>query len=138
MRGKPFARAFVFVAATLLTMCIAQAQDEDVYQEQEVRGICFVKGQKTAAVSGFIGGESHDSYIIHLREGRRVTVRILSTRNRAGFSVSASEFGEPVSFGKESEGGRVWTGTVPQTGPYYISVVAHPQARYTLKVTVKD
>jgi hypothetical protein len=64
-----------------------------------------------------------------------VTVTITSPGNRAQFSVSASEFGEQVSFGAETNGGRTWTGTIPQTGVYFISVTAHPTARYTLRVT---
>jgi hypothetical protein len=88
---------------------------------------------KTAVVKSFIGGESHDSYVLHLRAGRKVSVRIRSTANRAQFTVSTSEFGEQVSFGKFTND--TWTGTIPETGVYFISVVAHPDARYTLRVT---
>ena len=104
-------------------------------QEQEADGLCFPGGGKTAVVRGFIGGESHDSYALHVRAGRKVTVTITSARNHAQFTVSTSEFGEQVSFGKETNEGRTWTGTIPQTGVYFISVVAHPTARYTLRVT---
>jgi hypothetical protein len=62
-------------------------------------------------------------------------VTITSTANRAQFSVSTSEFGEQVSFGKFTNGGRTWSGTIPETGVYFISVTAHPTARYRLKVT---
>lgn len=96
----------------------------------------------SAVVTGFIGGESHDGYVIHVREGQVMTVRISWKReggNRASFSVSESpDFfsGEPVKFGKESHGGKRWTGKCPKTGDYYIDVVAHPTARYTLRVDV--
>ena len=120
-------------AVILVSAHLAQAQ-----MEQEAMGVCFPDGKNTAVVRGFIGGESHDSWVLHLKAGRKVTIRITSAGNRASFSVSASEFGEAVSFGQESDGGRTWTGTIPQTGVYFISVVAHPSARYSLRVTKRD
>jgi len=42
-----------------------------------------------------------------------------------------------VKFGRGSNGGKKWTGKAPSTGDYYIFVVAHPSAHYTLKVVVK-
>lgn len=129
-RLKPIARTLTCITAVFLLTNITLAQED-----QEAKGIRFPQESKTAVVRGFIGGESHDSYVFHVRAGRKVTVRITSRGNRAGFSVSTSEFGEPVSFGKETDGGMTWSGTIPQTGVYFISVTAHPQARYTLKVT---
>jgi len=109
---------------------LAQAQPE-----QEAMGLCFTQGGKTAVVTATIGGESHDSYLFHATAGRKVTVRITSRANRASFTVSTTEFGESVSFGQASRNGNTWTGTVPQTGVFFISVVAHPTSRYTLRVT---
>lgn len=122
-------RLLSYGIALLLLPHLAQAQPE-----QEAMGLCFTQGDKVAVVRGFIGGESHDSYVFHVLADRRVTIRISSTANRASFTVSASEFGEAVPFGKESNRGRTWTGTIPKTGVYFISVVAHPTARYTLTV----
>ena len=118
------------LAVLLLSAHLVPAQTE-----QEAMGLCFAEGRNTAVVRGFIGGESHDSYVLHLKAGRKVTVRISSRGNRAQFSVSKSEFGEPVSFGQETNGGRIWSGTIPETGVYFISVTAHPSARYSLRVT---
>ena len=96
-----------------------------------------------ALVRGFIGGESHDAYVIRVAKGKTMTVQ-LSWRqvasNRAEFHVSdiPGFFGaSPVTFGKDSADGKRWTGKIPKTGNYYIYVVAHPDARYTLKVSLK-
>ena len=101
-----------------------------------------------ATVRGFIGGESHDSYEIHARQGQILTVQI-SWRtehrkdlgdNRAEFFVSESpnfDGDEQVKFGKESDQGKRWSGKIPKTGDYYIYVTAHPTAHYTLRVTVR-
>ena len=101
-----------------------------------------------ATVRGTVGGESHHSYAVRARQGQIMTVRISWRRerdpelshNHAEFYVSdLPDFGGDglVKFGKESERGRRWSGRVPRTGNYYIYVMAHPIARYTLRVTVR-
>jgi hypothetical protein len=93
-----------------------------------------------ATIRGFIGGESHDNYVIRARKGQTLTVHLSWRRegdNQASFTVSESPdyyTGEPVKFGVESDGGRQWVGRVPKSGDYYIDVVAHPEARYTLRM----
>jgi hypothetical protein len=95
-----------------------------------------------ATERGFIGGEAHDSYVVRARKGRVLTVRLAWRRegdNRASFAVSDSpDFytGEPAKFGAEYDDGKRWVGRIPKSGDYYIHVVAHPSARYTLKVSV--
>ncbi len=97
-----------------------------------------------ATAKGFIGGEAHDSYVIRARKGQKMSVQITWKRednNRAEFTVSRSANffnADSVKFGKESNKGKNWRGTVPTTANYYIYVVAHPTAKYTLKVTLKD
>ena len=96
-----------------------------------------------AVVNGFIGGEAHNSYVIRARRGQTMTVQISWKRtddNRAEFTVSRSANffnAESVKFGKESNNGKRWIGIIPKAGNYYIYVVAHPSARYTLKVKLK-
>jgi hypothetical protein len=101
-----------------------------------------------ATVKGFIGGESHDSYVVRARQGQTLTVQINWRRehdnetgdNRAEFLVSESprfDGDGPVNFGNESNEGKRWSGRVPKTGNYYIYVTAHPTAHYTLRVTVR-
>ena len=93
-------------------------------------------------VKGFIGGESHDSYVIRARQGQILTVRLSWQReddNRASFTVSESpDFsGAPAKFGNGSHEDTRWAGTVPRNGNYYVYVVAHPSARYTLKASLR-
>lgn len=95
-----------------------------------------------ATVSGYIGGEAHDSYVIRAQKGRTMTVNISwrrSGKNSSEFSVSRSAnfySSSPVKFGTESNGGKRWRGKVPRTGNYYIYIVAHPTATYTLSVSI--
>ncbi len=96
-----------------------------------------------ATVKGFIGGESHDSYGIKAQKGQIMTVQISWLRNdenRASFTVTKSTNfynANSVKFGRESLKGKRWSCKIPQTGNYYIYVVAYPTAKYTLKVLVK-
>ena len=87
--------------------------------------------QAPATIRGLVGGESNDTYVVHVRKGRQLTVEISWKKeddNTASFSVTDSRDGGTISFGKESDGGRKWTGKVPKTGDYFIEVVAHPSA----------
>jgi hypothetical protein len=96
-----------------------------------------------ATVRGLIGGESHDSYVIRARRGQTLTVRISWRRegdSQASFSVNESPdyyAAEPVKFGNESDNGKRWAGKIPKSGDYYIDVVAHPSAHYTLRMIVE-
>ncbi len=99
-----------------------------------------------ATVKGLIGGESHDSYSIHARAGQTMTVWISWKPehdgelgdNHAEFFVSDSpEFGGDAEFGLSSEGGKRWIGKIPKTGNYYVYVMGHPSAHYTLKIVLK-
>jgi hypothetical protein len=93
-----------------------------------------------ATIRGLVGGEANDTYVVHVRKGHQLTVEISWKKedaNTASFGVSASKDLAPVSFGKESNGGRKWVGKVPKTADYFIEVVAHPSAHYVLKVTAK-
>ena len=121
--------------ATLLLITNSASAQEDETPKKHLRS--------PAVASGVVGGESHDSYVIRADQGRIMTVQIswLSENdNRAEFTVSESPnffTAEQVGFGKEDDDGKRWIGKVPKTQDYFIYVVAHPTARYTLNVTVK-
>ena len=101
------------------------------------------KLRSPAVVRGFIGGESHDAYVIRAAKGKTLSVQLswrAEGENHAGFSISdTSGFfeAEPVAFGIRSDNEKRWTGKIPKTGNYYIYVVAHPHARYTLKIRLR-
>jgi hypothetical protein len=136
MQMKCSKKPIVFATFTILflIMTVAWAQ-EDTTPKKRLRS--------PATVEGFIGGESHDSYVIRVRKGQVMTVQISwkpEGDNHASFTVSESPnffTGEPIKFGKESDGGKRWTGKSPKTSEYYIYVVAHPTAQYTLGVKVE-
>lgn len=126
---------FLIALTVLLLSATVSRSQEDTTPKKRLRS--------PATARGFIGGESHDSYVIRARKGQTMTVRI-SWRpdgdNSAGFTITRSPSfftGEQVDFGNESDGGKRWTGKIPRTGNYYIYVTGHPTAHYTLRVKVK-
>lgn len=102
-----------------------------------------VRIHSPATVHGFIGGESQNSYVMRARKGRTLTVRISwrhEDNNHAELSISRGrtfENSEPVKFGRQSNQGRSWTGKIPNSADYFISVVANPSAHYTIRVVLR-
>jgi len=131
-------RKFVTLAAMFITVLLVA----DVIQAQPPEPPAK-RLRNPAVVKGFIGGESHDSYVIRAAKGKTMTVQISWRHegdNEASFNVSDMPGffeAEPITFGEESDGGKRWTGKIPKTANYYIYVVAHPSARYTLRVSIK-
>jgi hypothetical protein len=123
------------VPAVLLSAAIFAGAQEDSVPQKRLR--------TPAAAEGVVGGEAHDSYVIHADEGQTLSVEISwerSAGNRAEFMVSESPSfmnAEPVTFGSGSDGGRHWSGRIPRARDYRVYVVAHPTAHYTLRVAVK-
>lgn len=133
-KPKKTSRILLAIAGLILTANVAEAQLEPSPPRRL---------RSPVTVRGFIGGESHDSYVIRARKGQTLVVRLSWRReadNRASFNVIESPdyyTAEPVKFGRESDNGKRWVGRIPKSGNYYIDVVAHPSAHYTLRITVK-
>jgi hypothetical protein len=127
------------IAALLLTANVAIAQEETTLKDTTPKK----RLRSQSMVKGFIGGESHDSYVIRGRKGETLSVQIswrLVGENRCEFTVSESPnafSGEPVAFGSRSVDDKHWNGKIPKTRDYYIYVVAHPSAHYILWVALK-
>jgi hypothetical protein len=92
-----------------------------------------------ANVRGGIGGEAQALYVIRARKGRTMTIQFSFRKegdNTASFGVSAANSDEQLA-GRESDNGKRWTGKIPKTGDYIISVTAHPSAQFRLRVTIR-
>jgi hypothetical protein len=121
------------VAVLLLTAGGAQAQTDSIKK---------VRLKSSATVKGEVGGESHDSYVIRVRQNQTLTVQIdwKEKGDFAGhFVVSRSDdfFAGDVIRGISTYNEKNWHSKLKKTGDYYIYVTGHPVANYTLKVSVK-
>jgi hypothetical protein len=105
-----------------------------------------------ATVKGVVGGEAHDSYVIRAHKGQVMIVQISwplehdpEQKQDHGYNHADFWIGKlpdfdgdgRVTFGKASNNGKRWIGTIPKTGNYYVYVGAYPAADYTLRVMVK-
>lgn len=127
------------LAALMLVQSVAVPQEEATRNDTTPK----IRLRSPARVKGFIGGESHDGYVIHAHKGQIMNVRISWRRvhdNFAEFNVSESPdgfSGAPLESERQSKDRRRWTVQIPRTGDYYIYVFAHPSAHYTLRVSLK-
>lgn len=117
----------------LLAVGGAQAQTDSVEK---------VRLKNPATVTGTIGGESHDSYVIRVRKNQTLKVQITWKEKgdyTAHFVVSRSDnfFAGDVIRGISTYNEKNWYSKIRKTGDYYIYVTGHPVANYTLKVSIK-
>jgi hypothetical protein len=99
-------------------------------QAQETRAKRLIGSVK---VQGFVGGESHDAYVIRVEKGQILKVQVTAAQNQASLTVAQTavfESAEPVRFGVSSS--QRFVGKVLQSGDYYLYVVAYPSADYQL------
>lgn len=91
----------------------------------------------TLNAKGYIGGESHNQYVVAGLAGQPVEVRLRSKGKRASMTVSASDdffSAEPLPANGNDEDGQTWTGVVPASGRLFVYVVAYPVSNYRLRV----
>lgn len=138
MKPPTFARVIAVLIGVMLLQSPSFAQ-ADTTPKKRLVGATLVRGT--------IGGESHDSYVIHLRQGQTLRLELFwkfekqgQQKTTASFTLSESANffqSEPLKFGKTSSGGRVWLGKIPKTADYHIYILVYPVADYALKVRVK-
>lgn len=124
----------VFAAAVLFVSSASSQTPTDTVKK--------VRLKNPATVTGTIGGESHDSYVIKVRKNQTLKVQITWKEKGdrvAHFIVSRSDnfFEGDVIRGISTYNEKNWYSKLKKTGDYYIYVTAHPIANYTLKVSVK-
>ena len=129
-------RASAIVAAALLCVCAtvgAQNQSGTVTE----RRIKFARGRTTAVVNGSINYAHSDVYTLGARKGQTMTLHVASRNPEVSFSVSAPS-SSPV---EGAFGVRDWSGELPESGDYTITLVNNREhggaSAYTLEVTIR-
>jgi hypothetical protein len=100
-----------------------------------------------ATIKGFIGGESHDMYVIHAHQGQSMMVELswkIEHDKEIGDNHADLDIGGLPGFTQapELKSGRnrkrtIWSGKVPRTDDYQIVVTGYPSAHYMLKVKIQ-
>ena len=138
----------VAIALFIPSRVVAQDSPRDKH-------LSLTSGVGTVTEQGEIGGESQARYTLQLEAGRKITVTLFSQQNKAEFGICDERdgFGDseacqggkiiklkrPGKFGKaRHRTAAYWSGLIPQTGSYTITVTAYPgSARYTLQIKVE-
>ncbi len=107
-----------------------------VLPNQILRRVKFQRGRTTAVLKGRIVRGSTDRYLLGAKAGQTMLVHITSPTDTANFSVSSKD-GSAVD--EDAVEVADWTGELPTSGDYVISVRAGmlENTKYTLEVTIR-
>ena len=98
------------------------------------RRIKFAKGKSSATVSGAVIRGNRDTYILGVRGGQSMTVKITSPENNAVFQIE-NPYGEYLEGVGEGDDARDATIVLDDSGEYRI-VVGGTRGNATYKLTV--
>jgi hypothetical protein len=125
--------AMIIIAIAILSfspvICLSQVDRTPVR-------LHFPPGRNTATVTGMVGGESTDYYVVHAKAGQKLIVRAVSPHQCTHVIVYQVEGDVPLSEKPQRMDLTHWDGKAPRTGDYRIEITAFPDDDYTLYVTV--
>jgi hypothetical protein len=97
------------------------------------RRVQFARGTSSATVRGRVTLALSDTWLVGARAGQTMTVQLTAANKSVRFFVST-----PNSAKILTDDTRSWTGTLPETGDYYIIVDADARgATYTVTISIK-
>jgi len=126
-------------AATILVLLLATAPawgKTIVVRFPKGRTTVILKGRTTGGPSES-GGMDPITYRLRAKAGQTLTLHLTSTKKNAIFGVWAPGM-DPMDVGQNPTD---WSGTLPKTGNYEISVWPEDEATdtaFTLEVTIRD
>lgn len=105
----------------------------------EPNRIEFKRGASSTTISGTVRGSEEAEYLIAARQGQRLTIKLTSVPTKS--SVFQILGPDNDTLGLEYDANYNYSGTLPKTGDYFISVkrptAANGTSRYKLAVTVR-
>src|SRR3954469_7517534 len=116
-------------ATTNAVAGVAQCRGTDRTIPKQIR---FPRGRTTAVIKDTVRLCTSHEYTLRARAGQMMTLN-LATGKRTSFTLSAPS-GDTV---EGADGVKDWSGELPQTGDYVISIGTDATAAYTLEVTIR-
>lgn len=107
-----------------------------VGQQEHTRNVKLSRGQTTLMINGRIEKGSYDNYVIRLRAGQKLSVRVTSEDKSVYFMVTpAGKRGRALNSPQEAT---EWIGAAPQTGDYMVHVGSvKEEAGYKLELALR-
>lgn len=105
----------------------------------EPNRIEFKRGTHSTTISGTVRGDEQAEYVVSAKKGQRLVIKLTSAPLKSSVFQILGE--ENDTLGLEYEANYDYSGVLPKTGDYFISVRRPTQAkgtsRYRLTVTVR-
>lgn len=133
-----------FAAAALMAVVIQASQ---VFAADVVKKVVFAKGSNTAVYKGKLPKQyaSYDAYVLRVRKGQRITVKLTTDDPDASFSIYETEKlgpAEDLIFDSKPDF-KQWSGLAPMTSEYSVQIYGvkdiddkPSRAAYTVEITV--
>ena len=121
----------------LLSMCyLAAAQGGG---KAEPLRIEFKRGTNNTTIKGKVRGSEEAEYVFAAKKGQKVTIKLTSVPKRS--SVFDLKAPDNADLGLEYDANYIYTGTLPETGDYFIAV-SRPSttpgtSTYKMTITVR-
>jgi hypothetical protein len=123
----------------LLVLCSASPVFAQGGGKAEPSRIEFKRGTSNTTISGTVRGDEEAEYTLAAKQGQRLTIKLTSVPTKS--SVFQLLGPENDTLGLEFDANYGYTGVLPKTGDYFISVKRPTEAkgtsRYKLTITVK-
>jgi hypothetical protein len=124
-------KAALFFSVVALAGCLVDAQKD--YS----RRLQFARGQHSAKVENSVVRGTRDYYVVGAKAGQAMTVNLSSVEHNAVFSIAQPD-GKSLPHAAEEDDATHWTGKLPQTGDFMITVGGtRGNAKYVLTVSIK-
>lgn len=108
--------AAVFASACIVSPIIIQAQVTAPGPER----VSFAKGASSAAIKGSIRGDQSRAFLIKVRAGQTMKVKLVTSNASANFNITAPGAAEALFIGSTS--GTTFQGVIPSSGDYRIDL----------------
>ncbi len=80
----------------------------------------FAKGTSSKAIKGTLKGDQSRTFLVNLRAGQKISVKLVSNNASANFNVTAPGAMEAMFIGSVS--GNTFADTIPSSGDYKIDL----------------
>ena len=133
-------RKFAFICGcfVIFFVCAAPAFAQNG-GKAEPNKIEFKRGANSTTINGVVRGDEEAEYTLAARQGQRLTIKLTSTPVKS--SVFQLLGPDNDTLGLEFDANFEYSGVLPKTGDYFISVkrptTAKGTSRYKMTITVK-
>lgn len=111
----PLAAAMMVVTAAALPL--APAAEAQTAKPERVQ---FAKGKSSKVIKGTLKGDQSRSFLVNVRAGQTMTVKLVSKNSSANFNVTAPGAMEAMFIGSVS--GNDFSEVIPSSGDYKIDL----------------